>query len=94
MGADDMVNLIRTIVPIDHLPANEGQCRELACVPENKLPEVWQSVCEHAEKHREPITAKVIRQLNKEELSAYGNHYKSYVELKDTFLNEKNFKLL
>lgn len=43
------------------LPANEAQCRELACVPEDKRAELWQNIVETAERDGEPITGAWIR---------------------------------
>lgn len=42
----------------ERLPANERQCRELACIPEDKLPKVWQAIVDRGD----PITAKLIRE--------------------------------
>lgn len=64
------------------LPANEGQCRELLCVPDDALPEVWQEVCVHAERDGVPITAKLIRQHTSPYRTTNGNgHTKAFNEL-------------
>ena len=45
------------------LPSNEGQCRELICVPSENRPGVWESVLDHHEESGESITAKLIRKF-------------------------------
>ena len=35
--------------------------------------------------------AKVVRELREDEIKGYGNHYKTYVRLKDEYLNKKSF---
>lgn len=59
-AADIIKQLTSTIVDVDRLPTSESQCRELSCVPEDDLCEVWQQICESANGH--DITAKLIRE--------------------------------
>lgn len=41
---------------------NEAQCRELTCVPKDKLAEVYKEIVEYADKETIDITAKLIRE--------------------------------
>ena len=45
-----------------HLPGSERQCRELAVVPADELPKVWEQVLQAASEQDIPVTAKLIRQ--------------------------------
>ena len=49
-----------------HLPGSERQCRELAVVPADELPKVWEQVLQAASEQDIPVTAKLIRQQTAE----------------------------
>lgn len=63
MDAEEIVRITSTMVDVVAIPSSERQCRELRRVPEGGLPKVWEQICKHAEKDKQPITAKLIREF-------------------------------
>lgn len=63
IASSEVMRLIKTIVSNRHLPlpSTESQCRQLASLPAEDIPVVWERICEASEQTGKPITAAIVK---------------------------------